>query len=101
MSPEVEEEFQSLWARGVSLQKIARLLGYSYGYLSAYVKTRRDKFPYRHKQFSRETREAIGGIVRDGKATPKRVSQVLGIDVDTVRRWARDGKGRTDQKHGD
>lgn len=101
MSPEVEDEFRSLWAKGVPMERIAKLLGYSLNYLNEYVTKRRDLFPHRHKQFSRETRNAMGCVVRDGRATAERVAKVLGVNTETVRRWARSGKGRTDQELGE
>lgn len=100
MSPEVEDEFAALWARGVPLKKISRLLGYSLNYLYEYVRKRRDKFPHRHKQFSKRTREAMGDAMRQGKTTPQRVAEVLEINIETARKWAKDGQGRADQVDG-
>lgn len=90
MSPEVEQEFQQLWERGLPVAKIAKMLGYSRDYLYTYVKDRRDRFPRRYKQFSKDTRAKMGEIVRDGSVSAERVANVLGVCVETVRKWARE-----------
>lgn len=96
MTEEMLARLEHMWRDGVSLAEIATALGYEKQYVGSIVSKDRKRFPYRHRQVPRRTREKWVTWIMAGRATKAEAARRLGVKYQTVDRWVREERGKED-----
>lgn len=78
---------QRMYRRGVGVKNIAYAFGYSKGYVNQIIQKNRDKFPYRVRHASEQTKDECVRLVLDEDWTQKKVANEYGFHVNTISRW--------------
>jgi len=89
MTEDELDMLERLYAGPMPIRQIATRLGYSVFTVQEELARDRDRFPYRHKRFSRGERERWVARIRAGKATPRQAAKALGVSPVTISKWVR------------
>lgn len=87
---------ERMWRDGVPLTEIAAALGYGRYYVEEVVSKDRERFPYRHRQVPRRTREKWVTWIMAGRTTKAEAARKLGVKYQTVDRWVREERVKED-----
>ena len=81
------EQLKAMWSSGLPTKAIAQHLCFSHSTIRRFVHENRELFPYRNRIVSDETRQLWTRQMREGKATPRKVSKTLGVSYSTAYKW--------------
>lgn len=83
MSPEMDGAFERMWSDGVPVREIARILGYSENYLTAYASRNRERFPSRRRRVTEE-QIARMRVLREIGMSMYRIAKEMGVSRSSV-----------------